>query len=158
MPSAKKGPKKDKPPPVEKPPPSTIAEDYPRLYYSLTAGPPCALLCLVIAPRRLTTCFALWGLYQYIPLPWTLHVLGGRAITTYGAWRTIDPTMFPFEQWTSRLIATILVGLLMGVAYRNVMHALNWLMPDMIIMPRGSTKCVDGMMPTRGTPRSTALR
>ena len=107
---------------------------HPHTFHALVAGPPVALLSVVMPPRQITTWFAIWALFQYTPLNHSWSVAGSRALTIYGAWLHLRESLFPHAEDGSvlgvRLAAACGVGLLMGVAYRNVMQALDWLVSD----------------------------
>ena len=124
----------------------------------LAAGPPSALVCYFMSPRAFTTWFAIWGLWNYVPLKREILLYGGRALTTYAAWRSLDETMFPRAQEgessiaSYRMLGAIGVGLMMGVAYRNLIHALDWLVSDMPKRPTSPTRPQGGWVDTSGRP------
>ena len=125
-----------KPAAAAAPPESSL---HPGTFHVLTAGPPAVLLCFLLPASKVSTWFALWGLWQYVPLPRGLHVLGGRALTVYGAWRNLNESLVPRSDtvFSNRFLASAVVGLLMGVAYRNLIHALNWYFSDEPACPKG---------------------
>ena len=112
---------------------------HPRTFHLLTAGPPTVLLCFLLPASKVSTWFALWALWQYFPLPRELHVLGGRAITVYGAWRNLHESIVPRSDtvFSNRFLAACVIGLVMGVAYRNLIQALNWYFSDKPARPKG---------------------
>ena len=115
----------------------------PRAFYFLTAGPPMALLLFGMPYRAATIWFIAWTFYQYLPLPKQVHALGARALTVYASYQSLDERLVPHDAEDAtgivsmRLFAACGFGLVMGVAYRNALKFLAWLVSDLPERPTG---------------------
>lgn len=118
----------------------TYWDSHPRAFYLLTCGPPLTITAATTSVRSTTTWFAVWGLYQYVPLPKSLHTIGGRVLTMFAAWSNLDDDLFPRGENAMgvRLLVACVIGLVMTVAYRNTIRMLDWLVSDLPQRPTGT--------------------
>ena len=122
-------------------------------YHLLSAIPSAALVCFLLSPRSALRCFALYGLYGYLPLPRDEHTLGARALTIGMAWHSLDEQFVPPRSDgtnSMRLPAAVVVGLLLEVACRNAMNVLESLTSSRL--PRDLSLAITADRWPRGSP------
>ena len=139
------GSKKTKPPPEP-----TIWDSRPGLFHALTAIPPAATLLYVITPDAFMVWLVVWNVLRTMLKSHghAARTLGGHALTIYASYRSLDA-----KGWdeTQHLAASVGTGLLMGVAFKNLMSAGLWLTSGFPERPMSSSSSgvVDGVDETR---------
>lgn len=140
MPSAKKGRSKSSAataaPPTsatstqskkpKAPPEPTIWDSRPGLFHALTAIPPAITLLYVISPDSFIVWLIAWNILRSMlkAQGQAASTLGGHALTVYASYRSIDASGWDLTQHLAGAVGT---GLLMGVAFKNLMSAGLWL-------------------------------
>jgi len=115
-----------------------------------------AVICYVLAPELVLTYLGPWILVKVL-LPAGAASLAGHAVTIYACHANLASSAWVGDESSySRLAVAIVVGMAMGVAYRNVFRALRWFVSG-IGETDGALEKISGGGGTARTPASLPL-
>jgi hypothetical protein len=142
----------------------TAWDNHPYAFHFMACGPPILLLCNLVPPRPALYWFAAWLFCQIIPprvVPERMRSLLSHALTVYAAFEMLDAARFgePDGEMTHfyHLLAALGVGMVMGVAYRNLLRAGTFVLFPKSAPPIGAVPARAAQSARPAAPRAPSV-
>ena len=130
---------------------------HPAAFFLLTAGPPLAVLSSCLDVKAIMTWLPAWTILGAVLPNGGISKAGGHALAFYASYSELDPALFGDDDGGSvrHMTAAVGIGLVMGVAYRNLIGALRWVISTVGETARPERVIASGWAPSVVIPLPT---
>ena len=123
---------------------ASIWDSHPAIFHALASLPPTATCLYVVPPDYFMGWLFAWNVLRMLLKSHgsAARAIGGHMLTVWASWRSVDS-----KGWdtTQHLAAAVGTGLIMGIAYKNLMNAGLWFTSGFPERPVTSTISAGGI-------------